>query len=98
MMKPTTSKQSEPWPTHPYDAGAEIAALSLMVRNTVQTAAGLATGGRQVDVTRLDRTVGLLCAKALDLPPADGRAARTGLVALLIEIDALSLALRAKGP
>jgi len=98
MMKPTTSNRTEPWPTHPYDAGAEIAVLSLMVRNTVETAAGLATGGRLVDVTGLDHTVGLLCAKALDLPPADGRAARAGLAGLLTEIDALSLALRAKGP
>jgi len=64
----------------------------------MQVAAGLAVGGRRIDLTGLDHTVGLLCAKALDLSPAEGRAARTGLVALLTEVDALSLALRAKGP
>jgi len=49
-----------------------------------------------VDLAGLDHTVGLLCAKALDLAAAHGRAARAGLVALLTEIDALSLSLRAE--
>lgn len=97
MTKPIASQLPGPWPTHSYDAAAEVAALSLVVRHTVETAAGLASGGRRVDVAGLDRSVGLLCAKALDLPPTDGRAARAGLVVLLTEIDALSLALRAKG-
>lgn len=84
------------WPLHAYDAVTELAALSETVRHTVQMAAGLAGGGRRVDLAGLDHTVGLLCAKALDLAAAHGRAARAGLVALLTEIDALSLSLRAE--
>jgi len=98
MMNPIGSRNLGLWPTHPYDDVAEVAGLYAMIRNVIETAAGLAVGGRRVDVSGLDRTVGLLCAKALDLPPEDGRAARAGLVALLTEIDALSLALRAKSP
>ncbi len=86
------------WPLQTHDAAADVVARSEVVRHTMQVAAGLAVGGRRIDLTGLDHTVGLLCAKALDLSPAEGRAARTGLVALLTEVDALSLALRAKGP
>lgn len=87
----------ELWPPHAYDAAAAIVALSEGARHTVETAAGLVRGGRRVDLAGLDRLVSLLCAKALDLPAAKGRAARTGLIVLLTEIDALSLALRAGG-
>ena len=86
----------ELWPLHAYDAVAEVAALSETVRHTVEMAAGLAAGGRRMDLTGLDHMVGLLCAKALDLSAPDGRAARAGLVALLTEFDALSLSLRAE--
>ncbi len=95
MMNPTASLQQGLWPQHAHDAAADVAALSQGVLNTVDMAAGLAIGGRRVDVTGLDHAVGLLCAKALDLPPAEGHAACAGLFALLTQIDALSLALRA---
>ena len=85
------------WPAHAYDAVTEVAALSHAVRHTVEVAAGLISGGRRVELAGLDHAVGLLCAKALDLPAVDGRSARAGLVALLTELDALSLALRTKG-
>lgn len=96
MTNSIATQHPELWPPHGYDAVAEVAALSEAVRNTVTMAAGLAAGGRQVDLTGLDRTMGLLCAKALDLAAVDGRTARTGLIALLTEVDALSLALRAE--
>ncbi len=83
------------WLPHAYDAAAAVTALSEGARHTVEIAAGLIRGGRRVDLTGLDRMVSLLCAKALDLSVAEGRAARAGLIVLLTEIDALSLALRA---
>lgn len=84
-------------PPHAYDAVTEVTALSEAVRHTVEMAAGLTSGGRRVDLAGLDHAVGLLCAKALDLLAVDGRSARAGLVALLTELDALSLALRTRG-
>ena len=50
----------------------------------------LASAGRIVDITGLDQQIGLLCAKALDLIPEDGRVLRTMLVGLLADLDALS--------
>lgn len=85
------------WPPHAHDAAAAIVALSEGTRHTVEIAAGLVRGGRRVDLAGLDRMVSLLCAKALDLSAVEGRAARAGLIVLLTEIDALSLALRAGG-
>jgi len=41
----------------------------------------------------LEDQVGLVCAKALDLQPAEGRLMRGVLVALLVRADALSVAL-----
>lgn len=82
------------WPPHPHDAAHEVAALAEGVRNTVAMASGLTLGGRRVDLTGLDDSVGLLCAKALDLPPVQGRAARIELLALLNAFDDLSRALR----
>jgi hypothetical protein len=35
-----------------------------------------------------------LCAKALDLPPAEGQAVRAELIALVARVDALSAVLR----
>jgi hypothetical protein len=38
--------------------------------------------------------VGLVCARALDLPPEEGRLMRGELQALLSEVDALAASLR----
>lgn len=97
MNSSITANHPELWPPCAYDAVTEVTALSQAVQHTVEMAAGLTSGGRRVDLAGLDHAVGLLCAKALDLPAVDGRLARAGLVTLLTELDALSLALRAKG-
>lgn len=97
MTNLDSSLQQGLWTRHTYDAAADVAALSQGVLATVDMAAGLAMGGRRVDVAGLDHAVGLLCAKALDLPPAEGHAACAGLFALLTQMDALSLALRTIG-
>ena len=98
MMNLTPSDNLKPWPHPAHDAAVELAGLSKELHETVNLAAGLAAGGRRVDVAGLDRSVGLLCAKALDLPPAEGRAACGLLFSLLSRIDALGMALRATDP
>ena len=60
--------------------------LSQMLR----MAHALVTRGRNVDLTGLERQIGLLCAKTLDLPPEDGRELRPVLINLLADLDALS--------
>ena len=96
MKNPIAAAHDGLWPTQAYNAAGEVATLCAMVRHTVEIAAGLTGAGRRVDLTGLDHTIGLLCAKALDLAAADGRAARNELVLLLTKIDALSLALQAE--
>jgi hypothetical protein len=58
-----------------------------------------AEGGEAIDLRGLDRQVGLLCAKSLDLPPDEGRRVRPRLIALSGLIEALSRVLAARaGP
>ena len=56
----------------------------------VGIARALVEAGRAIDLTGLDRQVGLLCAKSLDLPPDDGRRVRPRLIALFGSMEALS--------
>ncbi len=98
MTNTTALDDLKLWPRPAHDAGAEVASLSKALHATVNIAAGLAAGGRRVDVTGLDRSVGLLCAKALDLPAVESRAACALLFSLLTRIDALGMALRAMDP
>lgn len=98
MTNPIVSDVSSLWPRHDHDALGDVASLSKTLHDTVNIAAGLATGGRRVDVAGLDRSVGLLCARALDLPPAEGRAACALLFSLLNRIDALSVAMQSMPP
>lgn len=52
-----------------------------------------AQSGRSIDLAGLDDKVGLLCAKALDLPPEHGRELRTELILLRNELESLARAL-----
>jgi hypothetical protein len=79
----------------PLDPAAEPAALARPsdgIVSVLRVARVLAQARRPVDLDGLERVVGPLCAGALDLPPADGRALRPLLVALLAELDALAAA------
>ena len=93
MLNPTPLPME--WLPSGHDAEAEAIALSEKLRHMVALARGLTGAGRQVDVAGLDGMVGLLCAKALDLPADRGRATRPVLAAILAELDALSVAMRA---
>ena len=86
------------WPAPAHNAGAEVEALAQQVRQIMALARGLASAGRPVELLGLDRTVGVLCAKMLDLPTEQGRGTRLALADLLSELDALSATLHAGAP
>ena len=65
--------------------------------NTISIARTLVQDGHQVDLAGFDLQVGLLCAKALDLPPEQGRSLRPDLEELLSSVDALAACLTASG-
>jgi hypothetical protein len=77
---------------HPLTTTQDLTAL---LRATLRIARTLVENGRRVDLTGLDRQIGLACAKALDLPPEQGRTLRPLLVQLLEETDRLARALPA---
>lgn len=73
---------------------SELRAFAAGVTQSLSVARGLVEAGRAVDLAGLEDQVGLVCAKALDLQPAEGRLIRGVLVALLARAEALSVALR----
>lgn len=79
-------------------AVAALAAHLAELTRTMGIARALASMDRQVDLSGLESSVGLACAKALDLPYENGRACRVWLIELRDELDTLSAALRAKPP
>ena len=89
--------------TDPFSFGAadydmaEAQAVITMSEDLARTmciARALVEHGRDIDLAGLDRGVGLLCAKALDLAPERGRTARPYLQAVAVEADRLAEALR----
>ncbi|MDE2200122.1 MAG: hypothetical protein KGJ41_13985 [Rhodospirillales bacterium] len=84
----------EPAPEAAHDAARGAAALAGQVATLLRVARSLVQARRAIDLTGLDGMVGQLCARALDLPPAQGCALRPLLVALLGDLDALQAAQR----
>ncbi|GAC1341722.1 MAG: hypothetical protein NVSMB18_14390 [Acetobacteraceae bacterium] len=68
--------------------------LAKQARQIVAIATAMSASGRQVDLTGLDRSVGLLCAKALDLWPEEAHLTRLELVALVADLDSLNASMR----
>ncbi len=81
-----------------FDAAALQTAIGMSegLAKTICIARVLVENGRTIDMAGLDRGVGLLCAKALDLPLELGRKLRPQLIALLEAVDQLAAALRAR--
>lgn len=82
------------WPDLPHDDQAHISAMAEQARRMIALTRGLVVAGRDVDLAGLESGIGLLCAKALDLPLEQGRAARAELIQLIVELDLLSVAMR----
>jgi hypothetical protein len=81
-------------PTAPSAPLTDLRAFTDGVTHMLGVALSLVEVGRSVDLAGLEEQIGLLCAKALDLPPDEGRAIRIELIALLARVEALSVALR----
>lgn len=67
---------------------------AVALRQTAALARTLAARGRAIDLAGLDGQVGLVCARALDLPAEEGSGMRGDLEGLLTEIDSLAMAMR----
>jgi hypothetical protein len=70
-----------------------VLALADGLAKTLRIAKALLQSGREIDIAGLETMIGLLCARALDLPPEHGRAVRPELIALRKETDQLILLL-----
>ena len=81
-------------PDYDVQAIGSVLALSENLGRTICIARVLVENGRVVDLAGLEHGVGLLCAKALDLPADAGRIARDHLLTLLAETAALTVALQ----
>ena len=93
-MQPSPFR-SDTWLSASDDAQAKTVSLAQQTQRTLSLARTLVATGRRVELVGLDRSVGFLCAKALDLPPEQGRALRAELITLLAELDSLTLEMRA---
>jgi hypothetical protein len=78
-------------PPHSADMAARNAVLHLAdsAARTLGVARILTESGRSVDLAGVENIIGLLCAKALDLPPALGGGVRPALRQVLTELDTL---------
>ena len=79
------------------DALAAVAASAEQLHCTLGIARELVVAEKRVNLRELDEAAGYVCARALDLPPEQGRAFRATLIGLLREVDALSAALASHG-
>ena len=82
------------WPPVPAPDDAALRARLDHMAATVAVASGMAGTGRTVDLTGLDDTAGVLCARILDLPPAEGIGFRAALLELDSRMEALADVLR----
>jgi len=82
----------------PEDADAErldqVRGLLQGIDRLLDLASALARSGRRIELTGIDRRVGLLCAQALDLPQELGRSLIPGIEAQIRLLDNLSALLR----
>lgn len=76
-----------------HDAEQDILALSDQTMRVISIAAALAESARPVDLDGLQDQVGLLCAKALDLPPGQTGFAKLELRRLVDGLDSLKEAM-----
>jgi hypothetical protein len=76
----------------------DVRACTEQFSRTLAIAHSLVAAEQPVDLAGLDREMGFICARALDLPPEQGRGVRSDLIGLRLELDALSSALAARAP
>lgn len=81
-------------PDAAHDDQRDIAALSAQAASVIAVARTLVESERAVDLQGLQQHVGVLCAKALDLPPGQAGFAKLELRRLVTGLDALERAMR----
>jgi hypothetical protein len=87
-------RQTDPWAGPDYDPERELLALSEQTARMLSVAQVLVASNRHLDCEGLQRHVGLLCAKALDLPPGHTGFAKLELKRLAAQLDQLHAAIR----
>ena len=95
MTPPDTPPLALPEPTAGPPFSASLDAAIATLEGMLRVALALVAAERPIDLAGLDQRVGRVCAQALDLPPAEGRALRPRLAALLAGIEALAAQLAA---
>ncbi len=80
--------------TDAYDPEQELMALAAQTLRLISVAQALAGSSRHIDLDGLERHVGLICAKALDLAPGRAGLMKIELRRLLDELDSLDAAMR----
>jgi len=73
-----------------YDAQSQVLALAEQTGRMLAIANAMVASGRRVELAGLQNNAGLLCAKTLDLPPAETGFARAELIRLVASLDALA--------
>ncbi|MDT7953156.1 MAG: hypothetical protein RQ966_16765 [Acetobacteraceae bacterium] len=91
---PTGASLLFPAPGLDTKGGAELLALLEQTMRMVDVATALVASDRHVDVSGLQNDVGLLCAKALDLPASEAGFVKLGLQRLAARLDTLDACLR----
>ena len=81
-------------PGQGFDPQREMMALTEQTVRVVTVAHALIASHRRVDVAGLQQQIGLLCAKALDLPPGQTALARIELQRLASGLGALQAVMR----
>jgi hypothetical protein len=75
------------FPDEPTEA---VRTFARSLAGTARLALVLAEAGERIDLAGLTGHVGVLCARALDLAPEQGREVRTELMTLRHDLDALA--------
>lgn len=92
MQRPAPQAMFLPFPQH--DPERDVLALSEQTLRLIRVARTLAESARAINLDGLQQQVGLLCAKALDLPPKQTGFAKLELRRLVQRIDALKHTIR----
>jgi hypothetical protein len=90
----TGAPPSFPAPELDFDPEVEVLALSEQTTRMIAVAKALVLSQRHVDVQGLQNHIGLLCAKALDLPMSKTGFLKLELRRLVSELDSLNASMR----
>jgi len=91
-------QSADPFPSSPQQAQEAVLGLVGEAQYLLSLIRAMITSGQRIRLAGLESAIGLLCAKALDLPPDQAAPVRAQLTLLLAELDRLTLAVRGEPP